>query len=738
MPNQDADATTTLAADLAPADPAPDAAEARFPAHYPWLLRVSGLYKWSFFSGFPGQAKPEAAASAQPGPGLPYWLLREEFRLDVDGRYPQMQASGTLLIGTTTRVHWIASLEKVRSYRWTGQIWYKDGNASALPHSDVEIKATPAFYASQRKATVTFTGGGAAPRTQTYRFASPYFHPVEFEFDAEEGTTAVTSIDTCAHPNRPASLTCETLNIDEVFRRAGFDVRSSGGGGVVPSEATGSNQTWSDMEMHDAMQAYWSRFNDAAQWSMWVLFAKQHDSGPNLGGVMFDDIGPNHRQGTAVFNDSFVAKPPQNDAAPDAWVERMKFWTACHEMGHAFNLAHSWQKSHPPTWGTPWIPLNNEPEARSFMNYPYNVAGGQSAFYADFEYRFSDMELLFMRHAPAAFVQMGNADWFDDHGFRQAAITPEPTFKLEVRVNRDKPVFEFLEPVMLELKLTNISGRAQLVDKHLLAESDDMTVILKRQGKPARQWAPFARYCMEAETAVVKDGESLYEPLFAAAGINGWDLAEPGVYQVQISLHMEDEDIVSNSLTLRIAPPRDWDEEYLAQDFFSEDVGRVLTFDGTRVLETAKETLHEVSAKLSDRRVALHAQVALGNPLAQDYKRLELGGRAQGMTTARDAEGKIAVDGQKTREARSLLAAALTKHPQTSAETLGHIDYRYYAERFSDWLHDEGDNAAAARVQGALHKTLSKRGVIAPVLEKIKAREASFAKKTARNGKKAA
>src|SRR6266571_6917277 len=117
---------------------------------------------------------------------------------------------------------------------------------------------------------------------------------------------------------------------------------------------------------------------------------------------MFDDIGPNQCQGTALFTKAFISQPPAGDPNPDAWVRRMIFWTACHEMGHAFNLAHSWQKA----LGTPWIPLANEPEARSFMNYPYNVAAGQTAFFADFEFRFSDGELLFMRHAPARFVEM--------------------------------------------------------------------------------------------------------------------------------------------------------------------------------------------------------------------------------------------------------------------------------------------------------------------------------------------
>lgn len=130
----------------------------------------------------------------------------------------------------------------------------------------------------------------------------------------------------------------------------------------------------------------------------------------------------------------------------------MIFWTACREMGHGFNLAHSWQKS----LGTPWIPgLADEPEARSFMNYPFRVNGGEAAFFANFAYRFSDGELMFMRHAPERFVQMGNADWFDQHGFEEARTSPQPAFQLVLKASRGSGVFQFLEPVTLELNLTN-------------------------------------------------------------------------------------------------------------------------------------------------------------------------------------------------------------------------------------------------------------------------------------------
>lgn len=229
--------------------------------------------------------------------------------------------------------------------------------------------------------------------------------------------------------------------MQKVYQRAGFDVSTSPAPSIVPLAGAGANGKWSDQEMHDAMQVYWSKFANKAQWALWTFFAAQHEQGSSLGGIMFDDIGPNHRQGTAIFTNSFIAVPPAGDPNPAAWINRMVFWTATHEMGHAFNLAHSWQKA----LGLPWIPgLANEPEARSFMNYPYSVSGGQTAFFSNFQFRFSDPELLFLRHAPARLVQMGNAAWFDHHGFEQARVLPEPSFKLEARVNRAEARFEFL------------------------------------------------------------------------------------------------------------------------------------------------------------------------------------------------------------------------------------------------------------------------------------------------------
>lgn len=682
------------------------------------------------------QVQEQAAATSAAVSGL-YRRRQppvfEGLRLDVDGPYPQSVASGNINVGMGSRVHWIANLAPTGANTWAGGIWYKEGDVASFPYTAVKVKAERSAAPASRRARVTFSASGLADRIRTYRFESRYFHPVDFEFDSAEGEAPTVSIDTGAHSNRPASLPVEDLTIQKAFRRAGFDVTTSPGGtGQVPIIGAGPNALWSDNEMHDTMQIFWSRFADVPQWAMWVFFASLHESGTSLGGIMFDDIGLQHRQGTAIFNDSFIANAPTGDPNPTAWVQRMIFWTACHEMGHGFNLAHSWQKS----LGTPWIPLADEPEARSFMNYPFNVAGGQASFFADFGFRFSDGELLFMRHAPHRFVRMGDALWFDHHGFEGANVLPAPTFKLEIRVNREEAIFEFLEPVVPELKLTNASSQPQLIDEHLLSASDSLTVIIKKQGQQARQFAPYAQYCFLPNQTVLMPGESIYESLFISAGINGWDIAEPGNYIAQVALRVNGEDIISNPLYLRIAPPRSYDEELIAQEFFSEEVGRILTFDGSRsrVLESGNDALRETVDRLSDHPVALHASVALGSVLASEYKLLA-------EDPAAKTNWKIRVDPPKPEEAKDLLSTALIDKPKVAAASLGHIDYKWYVDRASEKLAKLGATDTAADFQHTLYDTMSTRKVhgrkvLDRVLREIEAQRDSYRAKTGTKGRK--
>ena len=365
MPTQDT-ARSTAERTTLKAEMARQQAEA---IDVPINLRLpnSGLYTYSPFAANPapgntsilgadsetetaGESPAEAAAPVVPLISPTPILLSEELRLDVDGFYPQMKASGRIAGFHLVPAHWIANVARTAPNIYQGQIWYKEGNSALIPQTTVKIAVTRGIFGPV-SAQVTFSGGPT--RTRTFAYRSRYFHPVSFEFDVAQGVTATTGYQTDSHPNRPATLPVENLTIVNVFRRMGFNVAVTAGADIIPISEAGANALWSDTEMHDAMQTHWSQFANAPQWALWTFFASLHETGASLGGIMFDDIGPNHRQGTSLFVDSFIKNPPGGDPAPAAWINRMIFWTACHEMGHAFNLAHSWQKH----LGTPWIPL---------------------------------------------------------------------------------------------------------------------------------------------------------------------------------------------------------------------------------------------------------------------------------------------------------------------------------------------------------------------------------------------
>ena len=697
------------------------------PMPFPILQGVSGLYESKFCIKFPiplpiPLPQIPKIPIPDPGPGgfeqehdlmdinqneKSICFSREELRLDVDGRYPQMTASGVIYNGIASKLHWVAEVKKFKPNNYIGKIWYKKGDEALLPHTAISITTVNSFFINQKKATVQFSGFGGAPvKSVTYNYVSQYFHPVEFEFDRASNAPIVTSINTGDHPNHPAGLPHENLTLENVYRRAGFDVTKSGGDDVIPIAEAGVNATWSDMEMHDAMQKYWSKFANKAQWSMWVLFASLSDSGNNLGGIMFDSIGPNHRQGTAIFGNAFISQAPVGDAAPDAWVSRMRFWTAAHEMGHAFNLAHSWQKA----LGTPWIPLQNDNEARSFMNYPYNVAGGQTKFFSDFEFRFTDRELLFMRHAPMEYVQMGNANWFDNHGFRQADVSNYPDYELSIKVNRNKAVFEFLEPVILELKLKNISSEVRTIDKEMLEAGHEMIVIVKKLGSNAKIWSPFAKYCSAPEKIILMPNDSIFNAYNISSGLSGWNISEPGSYIIQVAVKDGENDIVSNPLQIRIASPKVHDEEYLAQDFFTEDVGRVISFSGTKFLSSANDTLNEVVERMPESRAAVHAKYALSNPLTRKFKELNL--------TKKKAFDVTSTSPDK---AKKEMDSVLMKNSALAVETLGHIHYKKHVDSYCKFLHGSGSSKAASDTQTALKKVMTDRKVKNSVIGEIQA-----------------
>jgi len=688
---------------------------------------VSGKYRYSVPFQLKAKASPMIRPDARPiiprrvpGPIIPINALTVTVRVDVDRFLPQNRISievSRLFPRSTAHV-----IAEVTSDRCTGfnqrkvkaDIVYRDGNNSLIPGTTVTFTARRTSGFRYSEYYLTLSGDGIKSKTYELDFQSRYFDPVEFEVDrVSNAGTIVTAYDTGSHPTRPADLPNETISLATVYQRAGFDVSMSPNTSVLPTSGTGANGTWSDAEMHNAMITYWSRFANRPQWAMWVLYAARHDQGRSLGGVMFDDIGDNHRQGTAIFTDSFIQDAPPGDANAAAWRNRMQFWTAVHEMGHAFNLAHAWQKAAGTAQGAPgdpWIPLANEPESRSFMNYPFRVSGGESAFFSDFRFQFSDDELVFMRHAPRRFVQMGNSDWFVNHGFEKPdELRHTGNWALTLRPNRAMNAYRFLEPVTMELKLTNTSDQAAMIDSDMLSDGRHITVFMQREGGQTKQWRPMITHCHETHDDKIDTGESIYGAHMISTSTEGWLIDEPGFYKVQAAVDMGEEIVVSNVMRLYVGPPTSNQETAVAPDYFTEDVGRVMTFSGAPALSSAENTLKAMIENCPDNPATKHAAVALTSPMLRNFKLLEAEGGREALA--------IKSIGAKIGSAVKAQIAALLKAPDIAADTMGHIPYFSQLRTIAEALENDGDEKGAIELMSKTIGVMKKRNILASVID---------------------
>ncbi len=638
-----------------------------------------------------------------------------EAHLDVDGTYPQMECTVFLINLGSRGVYYIAHMESAGVNKWEGNIWYdKDGGLLIGGTEPNKIAVEYIANNSGKSLRFTYKKDATSLWSGTIPKISDYFRETQLELDYEQGVERTLTYDTNLF-NRPAGVDAEELTIEKVYGRAGIEItRSSSVNAVAPG--SGADSKWSNQELHDAMIANWSR-SEGDPWAMWVFFAKQGVSRPGstLFGIMFDTIGAHERSGTAIFSEAIANFFGGNNRN----FKRDHFHTIIHEMGHAFNLLHSFQK----TFGSRWHnSVVNEPGAASFMNYPDNYPGGENAFWRDFAFRFSDQELLFLRHAPEAYVNMGGSNFAVDHAMTAPSMEllqelsqqdrGSATLQLDLRVNKQRPVFEFMEPVVLELKLKNISNQPREVDQTILEDIGHMTISITRDQSETKQYRSYSQLCYAEEKMTLQPEESLYSNLFLSAGSLGWYIADPGMYEITVAVSAEREDdqdkeIVSSTFSLIVLRPslqRKREEEKLAQDVFNDDVGRILAFQGSNILGSGNDVLQELTGRFPQANAVPHAQVALEVPKLRDFKAMEFS----------NGKPEVKVKEAQLEEASRNLQKVLVDKGAEVANTLGNIGFKQVCDTLSQELAEKGATETAAQVEKNVLKVMDKRGVKLP------------------------
>lgn len=597
----------------------------------------------------------------------------------------------------------------------TGALHYWRGSHSATT-LEIIVPRTPAVVGP---AGVTLREAGGVEATFSCAQQSDCFRAVDLEIDVCQSVNrapVIPGYDTDAHGTRPADLSRRRLTIEEVYREAGVAVTITGTPEVIDDRAPGF-KTWSPAELHDAMEQHFSQYTGTwPKWQMWGLLAGAYDNG-DVGGLMFDGGGasggaglPPERQGFAVFRKHgwFDALPAAEPTTQDeAAAARKYLYTWVHEAGHAYNLLHSWGK--------------NRPDALSWMNYDwrYDQRNGTDSFWASFQLRFDDEELMHLRHGDRGAVMMGGDAW----GSRSHLESPvganalvEGEVPLELLL-RSKEYFEFMEPVYLELRLRNLLPDAPVdIDARLAPEFGTVLVHIRRPDGRIIEYAPILWHLGDPNPKTLEPASSAKglerhsEEFPVTYGGYGFHFDQPGQYFVRATYQgAGDLVVMSNVHRLRIGVPKTRDEDRIAQDFFSYEVGMSLYLRDTRSrsLAKGKATLELISERFGDTLVG--AKVATEMAMSEARPFYQLKGHRLEVGSAPDPTRALELSGQAV--------AVYRQHPEKALN----LGYTKAVERHAQLLSEHGQSAEARQEVQVLCADLEKRGANAPVLEQLNA-----------------
>ncbi|GAA3596495.1 hypothetical protein GCM10022419_094650 [Nonomuraea rosea] len=536
---------------------------------------------------------------------------RLALRLDVDGARPTGRVSGDLftVAGATTSYagSFVVNAPSVRAEGGEARISGRGSFTFETADKDVSIAVSEGTAAAE-----------VAGRTYRVAFASPFFRSVLLEQDSVTGTVPFVSYATGSLPG-PAGAPARELNVSSAYAEAGIELTVAEPG-VIPVDGSGADLAWDDAELHHAMTQQFASFGDAPAWRLWLLVASKHVGGYR--GIMFDYNDAHQRQGSAVFYDAIRGDTPQ--------AHRAQLRTYVHELGHAFNLLHSWQKN----LASPPQPLGPDGGFGdlSWMNYVQNYRpGGEPGYWAAFPFHFTDPELVHLRHGFFREVTMG-ANAF---GTGAAEIAPfeQPVedlsgLRLELRA---KESFELGEPVVIEFKLS-YAGEPRTTHGHLHPDTEFTQVSITQPGGRTVLYRPMMRHCVDSSPQIRLDtgNPAMYRSAYIGHGRDGHYFQQPGEYQVRAQYIAADGSrIVSPACLVKVRLPVSRDDHQVAELMLGEEQGKLFSLQGSDspALRSGNQALDEVIDRYGTHPLAVYARLVKGLNAEREFKALTAGKR---------------------------------------------------------------------------------------------------------------
>lgn len=551
-----------------------------------------------------------------------------ELRVDVDGSRPTNRFSGDFFStsGSTSTyagsfivdaptisvTSGKATIEGIGRFTWS------------TAYNKIKVTIPRTFIVSPPgSAMVQFSvPSGTLGASYLCPFVSPYFRTVQWEQDCVRGTDPFMSYNTGALP-QPANSPVRDLSVAKTYAEAGIEMQTAGTANIVNVSEAGANAMWSDSELHAAMVNNFSLWTNLPQWKVYLLIATSHEGGYR--GIMFDYADAFQRQGCAVFYDAIKGT--------DAANQRAQLRTYVHELGHCFNLLHSWQKN----LANPPAPLgpNGGLGDLSWMNYawkyqpPAPAPGGEAAYWANFPFQFTDNELAHLRHAFYRNIIFGGNAFGTgaaeiDPGLFADAIEDYSGLQLALRA---KPALAFGEPVVVEIKLSTTDTRGRHVHTFLHPNATMVQIAIRKPSGRTVLYRPMIEHCADEErtTRLDLDQPAIYDSAYIGYGKDGFYFEQPGSYQLRaIYIAPDGSRVVSPTLTIRVRSPHSAADEEAAELLMGDEQGKLLYLLGSdsEALKRGNEAFDELLAKHGKHPLAVYASLVKGINAERDYKRL--------------------------------------------------------------------------------------------------------------------
>jgi hypothetical protein len=546
-----------------------------------------------------------------------------ELRVDVDGSPAMNRLSGDLfrVMGATTNYYGSFIVNSPMVTRTASSVTIEGLGEYTWSTEAPRVKVTMSVGAPA--AIQFFTTSGLPGSIYICPFVSSYFRSVQCEQDSVAGTVPFVSYNTGSLPQPPNSPARE-LTVSKAYAEAGIELQTAGLTNIVDTSVAGSDAKWSDSELHAAMVNNFSLWADVPQWKVYLIVATSHVDGWR--GIMYDATGEFQRQGCAVLYNAIQGT--------DAASQRAQLRTYVHELGHCFNLLHSWQKN----LADPPAPLgpNGGLGDPSWMNYPWKyqppppAPGGEAAYWANFPFQFTDNEIIHLRHAFYRNITFGG----NALGAGAAEIDPElfadriednSGLKLELR---SKDIYAYGEPVVAEIKLSTTDQRGKRVHSYLHPDNEMVQIAIRKPSGSTVLYRPMIEHCVdEARTATLtSERPAIYDSAYIGYGKDGlFYFDQPGAYQLRgIYIAQDGSRVVSPTLNLQVRSPYTATDEEVGELFMGDEQGQLLKLLGSdsEALKHGSEALDLMLDKHAEHPLAVYARLVKGINAERDFKKL--------------------------------------------------------------------------------------------------------------------